>query len=162
MTRYEEVCAELRANRRLWLITGVAGFIGSNLLETLLKLDQRVVGLDNFATGYQRNLDEVKTLVEPSRNGRGSNSLRATFAASLTVTAPATASTMFCIRRRLARCRAASPIRLRPMLSMSAVSSTCWSLRATPGSSASFTPPAVQPMAIILDCRRSKTSSVGH
>ena len=67
MTRYEEVCAELRASPRTWLITGVAGFIGSNLLETLLKLDQRVVGLDNFATGHQRNLDEVKTLVEPSQ-----------------------------------------------------------------------------------------------
>lgn len=46
-----------------WLITGVAGFIGSNLLETLLMLNQRVVGLDNFATGHQRNLDEVQTLV---------------------------------------------------------------------------------------------------
>jgi UDP-N-acetylglucosamine 4-epimerase len=65
MTRYEEVCAELRASPRIWLITGVAGFIGSNLLESLLKLDQRVVGLDNFATGHQRNLDEVETLVEP-------------------------------------------------------------------------------------------------
>ena len=52
MTRYEEVCAELRAESRIWLITGVAGFIGSNLLERLLKLDQRVVGLDNFATGH--------------------------------------------------------------------------------------------------------------
>ncbi len=50
-----------------WLITGVAGFIGSNLLETLLKLNQRVVGLDNFSTGHQRNLDEVQTLVEPSQ-----------------------------------------------------------------------------------------------
>lgn len=50
-----------------WLVTGVAGFIGSNLLETLLKLNQRVVGLDNFATGHQRNLDEVQTLVEPSQ-----------------------------------------------------------------------------------------------
>ncbi|MAP24520.1 MAG: LPS biosynthesis protein WbpP [Rickettsiales bacterium] len=42
-----------------WLITGVAGFIGSNLLEFLLKNDQLVVGLDNFATGHQKNLDEV-------------------------------------------------------------------------------------------------------
>ncbi|MGA4816531.1 GDP-mannose 4,6-dehydratase [Pseudomonas aeruginosa] len=48
---------------KVWLITGVAGFIGSNLLETLLKLDQKVVGLDNFATGHQRNLDEVRSLV---------------------------------------------------------------------------------------------------
>jgi UDP-N-acetylglucosamine 4-epimerase len=48
-------------------VTGVAGFIGSNLLEALLKLDQRVVGLDNFATGYQRNLDEVRGLVTPAQ-----------------------------------------------------------------------------------------------
>ena len=67
MARYEEACAALRGSPRSWLITGVAGFIGSNLLETLLKLDQRVVGLDNFATGHARNLDEVKTLVEPSQ-----------------------------------------------------------------------------------------------
>jgi UDP-N-acetylglucosamine 4-epimerase len=70
MTRYEEVRVELRANPRIWLVTGVAGFIGSNLLETLLRLDQRVVGLDNLATGYRRNLDEVKTLVERSQWAR--------------------------------------------------------------------------------------------
>ena len=46
-----------------WLITGVAGFIGSNLLETLLLLDQTVVGIDNFSTGHQRNLDEVKSVL---------------------------------------------------------------------------------------------------
>jgi UDP-N-acetylglucosamine 4-epimerase len=46
-----------------WLITGVAGFIGSNLLETLLNHDQQVVGLDNFATGHQHNLDQVQALV---------------------------------------------------------------------------------------------------
>lgn len=50
-----------------WLITGCAGFIGSNLLETLLKANQQVVGLDNFATGYQRNLDEVQQLVSPQQ-----------------------------------------------------------------------------------------------
>ncbi|MCB2459594.1 GDP-mannose 4,6-dehydratase, partial [Listeria monocytogenes] len=58
MSRYEELRKELPAQPKVWLITGVAGFIGSNLLETLLKLDQKVVGLDNFATGHQRNLDE--------------------------------------------------------------------------------------------------------
>ncbi len=63
MTRYEQLQQELPANPKTWLITGVAGFIGSNLLETLLKLDQKVIGLDNFATGYQRNLDEVQGLV---------------------------------------------------------------------------------------------------
>jgi UDP-N-acetylglucosamine 4-epimerase len=46
-----------------WLITGVAGFIGSNLLESLLNHNQHVIGLDNFATGHQRNLDQVKALV---------------------------------------------------------------------------------------------------
>ena len=63
MTRYEQLQTELRHNPKTWLVTGVAGFIGSNLLETLLKLEQRVVGLDNFATGHQRNLDEVQSLV---------------------------------------------------------------------------------------------------
>ncbi|WP_417694274.1 NAD-dependent epimerase/dehydratase family protein [Pseudomonas sp.] len=60
MSRYNELVATLPKSPRVWLITGVAGFIGSNLLEKLLKLDQSVVGLDNFATGHQRNLDEVK------------------------------------------------------------------------------------------------------
>lgn len=63
MSRYEEIKKQLTQEPRLWLITGVAGFIGSNLLETLLLLDQKVVGLDNFATGHQHNLDEVKGLV---------------------------------------------------------------------------------------------------
>jgi len=70
MTRYEHVQAALRNAPKTWLITGVAGFIGSNLLETLLRLDQRVVGLDNFATGHQRNLDEVQRLVSPEQWGR--------------------------------------------------------------------------------------------
>ncbi len=56
MTRYTEVCQQLQASPKRWLVTGCAGFIGSNLLETLLKLDQQVVGLDNFATGHQRNV----------------------------------------------------------------------------------------------------------
>lgn len=60
---YDKIKQQLIAAPKVWLITGVAGFIGSNLLETLLKLNQKVVGLDNFATGYQHNLDEVKSLV---------------------------------------------------------------------------------------------------
>ena len=63
MTQYQKIQQDLVNGPKTWLITGVAGFIGSNLLETLLKLNQTVVGLDNFATGYQRNLDEVKNLV---------------------------------------------------------------------------------------------------
>jgi UDP-N-acetylglucosamine 4-epimerase len=70
MTPYEHIQTELRQTPKTWLITGVAGFIGSNLLETLLKLDQTVVGLDNFATGHQRNLDEVQTLVSPQQWAR--------------------------------------------------------------------------------------------
>jgi UDP-N-acetylglucosamine 4-epimerase len=62
-TRYQQVQQDLRATPRSWLVTGCAGFIGSNLIEALLKLDQRVVGLDNFATGYQHNLDEVRANV---------------------------------------------------------------------------------------------------
>lgn len=65
--RYQEICQQLQQQPKVWLVTGVAGFIGSNLLETLLKLDQQVVGLDNFATGHQRNLDEVQQLVSPAQ-----------------------------------------------------------------------------------------------
>ena len=67
MTAYDQLQTRLATEPHTWLITGVAGFIGSNLLETLLTLNQRVVGLDNFATGHQRNLDEVQTLVTPAQ-----------------------------------------------------------------------------------------------
>ena len=70
MSAYEKLQSELKALPRTWLVTGVAGFIASNILETLLKLDQRVIGLDNFATGYRRNLDEVKALVSPEQWAR--------------------------------------------------------------------------------------------
>ena len=63
MSRYEEIKKQLQSSPKLWLVTGVAGFIGSNLLETLLLLNQKVIGLDNFATGHQYNLDEVQGLV---------------------------------------------------------------------------------------------------
>jgi UDP-N-acetylglucosamine 4-epimerase len=63
MAAYDQLQGALRESPRSWLVTGAAGFIGSNLVETLLKLDQRVVGLDNFATGYQKNLDQVQQLV---------------------------------------------------------------------------------------------------
>lgn len=63
MTKYLQIQESLLESPKTWLVTGVAGFIGSNLLEALLKLNQVVVGLDNFSTGHLRNLDEVKTLV---------------------------------------------------------------------------------------------------
>lgn len=67
MSQYQTVCDQLKQAPKTWLVTGVAGFIGSNLLETLLKLEQKVVGLDNFATGHQYNLDEVQGLVTPQQ-----------------------------------------------------------------------------------------------
>ncbi len=67
MTAFVQLQTRLQTTPHTWLVTGAAGFIGSNLLEALLKLDQRVVGLDNFATGHQRNLDEVQALVTPEQ-----------------------------------------------------------------------------------------------
>lgn len=63
MSRYEQIKEELRGRPRSWLVTGCAGFIGSNLVEQLLSLGQRVVGLDNFSTGHKRNLEEVRLCV---------------------------------------------------------------------------------------------------
>ena len=65
MSAYSQLCATMQASPSRWLITGVAGFIGSNLLERLLGLGQTVVGLDNFLTGYQKNLDMVRDIVGP-------------------------------------------------------------------------------------------------
>ena len=63
MNKIQDVQQQLRQHSYHWLVTGAAGFIGSNLVEALLKLNQRVTGLDNFATGHQRNLDQVRELV---------------------------------------------------------------------------------------------------
>jgi UDP-N-acetylglucosamine 4-epimerase len=59
MTKYEEIQEYLKYNHKTWLVTGVAGFIGSNLLEKLLTLNQKVIGLDNFDTGHQYNIDQA-------------------------------------------------------------------------------------------------------
>jgi UDP-N-acetylglucosamine 4-epimerase len=60
MPLIEKIRKDLQSNPRTWLVTGVAGFIGSNLLEELLNLGQVVIGLDNFSTGYRRNLEDVR------------------------------------------------------------------------------------------------------
>src|SRR6266478_6073770 len=65
MSAYDELQVQLKAATKTWLVTGVAGFIGSNLLESLLKLDQRVVGIDNFSAGKKSNLEEVGRLAGP-------------------------------------------------------------------------------------------------
>jgi UDP-N-acetylglucosamine 4-epimerase len=67
--RYTRVRTELQSRPRTWLVTGAAGFIGSNLVQELLGLGQTVVGLDNFATGYRSNLDDA---VAGSEAGSGS------------------------------------------------------------------------------------------
>ncbi len=70
MSTFERIKAELGKDPKKWLVTGVAGFIGSNLLEALLELDQSVVGMDNFITGYPHNLEDVKSTVGPERWGK--------------------------------------------------------------------------------------------
>jgi len=67
VSAYEHLKEQMLAGPKVWLVTGVAGFIGSNLLETLLRQNQRVIGLDNYATGSRRNLEQVQELVGPER-----------------------------------------------------------------------------------------------
>ena len=70
MSDYNNLQTQLRTSPCTWLVTGVAGFIGSNLLEALLKLDQRVIGLDNYSTGRQENFKQVQFLVSPGQWAR--------------------------------------------------------------------------------------------
>ena len=70
MSAFDALKTQLQAAPKTWLITGVAGFIGSNLLEALLKLDQHVAGLDNFATGHEKNLAQVHAAVSPEQWAR--------------------------------------------------------------------------------------------
>lgn len=67
MSEYQRTIENLKEKPKTWLITGVAGFIGSNLLEQLLTMNQKVVGLDNFSTGSIANLEEVKKVVHPTQ-----------------------------------------------------------------------------------------------
>src|SRR5512134_2747612 len=70
MTRYDDVVKSLASRQQRWLVTGVAGFIGSHLLEALLRLDQVVVGVDNFATGTRDNISDVLARVGGARAAR--------------------------------------------------------------------------------------------
>lgn len=70
MKLYERRLRELAASPRTWLVTGAAGFIGSHLVETLLRHDQHVVGLDNFSTGHRRNLADIERILGPDRWSR--------------------------------------------------------------------------------------------
>jgi len=64
MSKYQNILKNLQLKPNKWLITGVGGFIGSNLLENLLGLDQSVIGIDNFATGHKKNLDNIQSCVK--------------------------------------------------------------------------------------------------
>lgn len=70
MSLYKDLKTTLTTLHQRWLVTGAAGFIGSHLVEALLKLNQHVVGMDNFATASSDNLDEVRELVGPDRWSR--------------------------------------------------------------------------------------------
>jgi UDP-N-acetylglucosamine 4-epimerase len=70
MTAYNDLLDKLPSRPKTWLVTGVAGFIGCNLLERLLTLDQDVVGLDNFATGHRHNLEQIRAAVTPEQWAR--------------------------------------------------------------------------------------------
>jgi UDP-N-acetylglucosamine 4-epimerase len=65
-----KIVDQLRQSPRRWLVTGAAGFIGSHLLETLLRHEQSVVGLDNFSTGHRHNLDDVRSNVSAEQWSR--------------------------------------------------------------------------------------------
>jgi UDP-N-acetylglucosamine/UDP-N-acetylgalactosamine 4-epimerase len=65
--KYARILEQLERESHAWLVTGAAGFIGSNLVESLLKLDQKVVGLDNFSTGHESNLEDVQQIVGRER-----------------------------------------------------------------------------------------------
>jgi UDP-N-acetylglucosamine/UDP-N-acetylgalactosamine 4-epimerase len=67
MNEYQKLTERLLIQPKVWSVTGAAGFIGSNLVETLLRLHQRVVGLDNFSTGSRSNLEQVRALVGPEK-----------------------------------------------------------------------------------------------
>ncbi len=70
MSAFEKLKEELRRDPKRWLVTGSAGFIGSNLVEALLKLDQEVIGLDNFSTGFKKNIERLKARVNAGQWAR--------------------------------------------------------------------------------------------
>ena len=67
MSAYENLKTQLQSKPHTWLITGAPGFIGSNLLEALLQLNRKVVGLENFSTGHHRNMFEVQSMITPAQ-----------------------------------------------------------------------------------------------
>ena len=120
MSQHETLQQHLRTNQYTWLITGVAGFIGSNLLETLLTLNQKVIGLDNFSTGFQHNLDEA--LKSANCQLPTSLSSKATYEPSRHARKPVTKLILYCTRQHLDLPPDPLKIRSRPTKTTSAAS----------------------------------------
>ena len=120
-----------------------------------------VVGLDNFATGHRRNLDEVRAAVTAEQWSRHASSRRHPRCRPPAGSRAAT-STSCCTRRRWDRCRARSPTRSRPTRRTSTASSTCWSRPVTPACGASSTRRRARPMATTRRCPRWRTRSAGR
>lgn len=110
MSNYTELLQHIEREPSTWLVTGVAGFIGSNLLQTLLSHGQRVVGLDNFLTGYQHNLDMVRELVTPEQWERF-RFIEGDIRDLETCRQACQASSTSCMKRRSAPCPAPSKTR---------------------------------------------------
>ena len=70
MSAFDQIATRLQREPAVWLVTGVAGFIGSNLLESLLKYNQQVIGVDNFSTGRAENLRETLGRVSAAQRKR--------------------------------------------------------------------------------------------
>ena len=104
MSIFDNIKAELAKEPKRWLVTGVAGFIGSNLLEALLKVDQQVVGIDNLLTGYSHNLEDVKKTVGAEKWAKF-EFIRGDIRDPETAAGHARGSTTFYIRRPSAACR---------------------------------------------------------
>ena len=129
---YAVLRERLKGSSRRWLITGVAGFIGSNLLETLLRLDQEVVGLDNFSTGHAHNLDSVSKNVTPDQWNRF-HMITGDIRELAVAGKHATLSIMSCTRRHSGPSPGRSRIHCAPMTVTSMVFSICWCAPGMPG-----------------------------
>jgi len=123
LTRYQQIRGELANAPRKWLSTGAAVFIGSNLTQALLELDQLVVGFDNFATGHPANLREVERRVAPI-SGAASALLMPTFAIRMLACKPVTGSILSCIKPHSEVSRAQSKIPSPRIRSISVASSS--------------------------------------
>ena len=159
--QYTALKARLLKTRYTWVITGVAGFIGSNLLETLLRHNQAVVGLDNFSTGHQHNLDQVRDSV--SAEQRSSFRMVAGDIRELKDCQESVrVRIMCCIRPRSGPCPGRWKIRYSPTKITSMAFLICWLPPGMPRSSVLSMRHPVLPMVTIPACPRLKMPSANR